>query len=153
MNVYIFIFICPLQPDRHTIGQKIIQLMLIDQKYLHIRKQTFILNSTREIIFFLYFYIFALCSLMDRPTDKIFTKQMLIDAMNLHRRNKNSILNRERISPFPQKPDRRLYRQTEIRTDISSFRVALLKICFVEISFAFRMVIKYGIVFSSEATL
>ncbi len=47
-------------------------------------------------------YISAFCSLIDRPTDKIFTEKMIICKTNLHNTNGTSILisDREnRVSP------------------------------------------------------
>ena len=42
---------------------------------------------------FYFFYIYVFCTLPGIQTDKIFTEQMLIDLMNLKKRNQTSILN------------------------------------------------------------
>ena len=83
-----------------------------------------------EIITFLYFYISIFCSLIDRPTDKIFIEQKLIYKGNLHKKMDLYLKQRQRKSRFPLNLTER---QTDIhtyrRTDISFYREAsLLKI-------------------------
>ena len=51
------------------------------------RKYSVVYFKGAEKIMFSYFYISAFCSLHERPTDKIFTDQMLIGKRNLHGKN------------------------------------------------------------------
>ena len=58
-----------------------------------------------------------MCSLTDRPTDKIFIEWMLIDKGNIHKKiGPVSYLATEKIA-FPPKPDGHTYRQTNVHTD------------------------------------
>ncbi len=86
-----------------------------------------------EKIAFQSFYIFAFCSLTDRPTDKIFIEQMLIYERNMHTKIQLYLNQGPRKSRFPLN-----------LTDINNYRVASLlkKRCFT--------IIQENLVFLSE---
>ena len=65
--------------------------MVIDQRYLHKKRYTSILNSRREINVSI-FVMFAFCSLTDRLTGKSFVEYILIYERNVYRKNQTSIL-------------------------------------------------------------
>ena len=63
------------------------------------------------------FYISAFCSLTGRPTDKIFTEQMLICKTNLHKKIGPLSYSQPEQITFPPKPDGQTYGRTDGHTD------------------------------------
>ncbi len=85
-NSWLYIFtLMPFQSDRQTDGQNIYRNMFIYQRNLHKKNKVSILNRSREIYVSVN-YIYAFCNLVDRPSNKILTEQILIDEENMHRK-------------------------------------------------------------------
>ncbi len=88
--------------------------MLIYERIVH-RKNRLLCQLVTEKITILYFYISAVCSLTDTPTDKIFVEQMVIYERKEHRKYQTFFF--IQVPHFPQNVSSirlRTYRQTDI---------------------------------------